>query len=181
MLVAGPGLSHARNEVRDVSALYPRVTVLADEDATAGRLVGSFGDTDLLHVAAHGTFRADNPLFSSLRLSDGPVTVYDLERAGRSPKWLVLSACDAGLSAVRPGDEVMGLAAVLLSLGVRSLVASVVPVPDDLSRRTMLSFHRALCEGLPAAAALARCRRESYEEGGDEWISTTGFACLGAS
>ena len=30
-------------------------------------------------MAAHGVFRDDNPLLSSLRLSDGDLTVYDLE------------------------------------------------------------------------------------------------------
>jgi tetratricopeptide (TPR) repeat protein len=181
VLVAGPALDHALREVEGLSVLYPRAAVLRGEEATGARLVASFPDADLVHVAAHGTFRADNPLFSSLRLADGPVTVYDLERAGGAPGALVLSACDAGLSAVRPGDEVMGLAAALLALGVRSLVASVVPVPDDLSRTTMLAFHEAFRTGVPAAAALAHARRLAVEEGGDGWISTTGFACLGAS
>jgi len=52
----------------------------------------------LAHVAAHGTFRADNPQFSSLHLADGPLTVYDLERIVRPPEWIVLSACEAGRS-----------------------------------------------------------------------------------
>jgi tetratricopeptide (TPR) repeat protein len=181
VLAAGPGLDHAAREVDDLSRLYPRASVLRGDDATGARLLATFPDADLVHVAAHGVFRADNPLFSSLRLAGGPVTVYDLERAGGAPATLVLSACDAGLSAVRPGDEVMGLAAALLPLGVRSLVASVVPVPDDLSRTTMLAFHEAFCGGAPAADALARARRLAFEEGGDGWISTTGFACLGAS
>ena len=34
----------------------------------------------LAHIAAHGIFRADSPLFSSLRMHDGPLTVYDFEQ-----------------------------------------------------------------------------------------------------
>ena len=37
--------------------------------------------SELVHLACHGSFRTDNPLFSTLSLADGPLTVYDLERA----------------------------------------------------------------------------------------------------
>ena len=36
----------------------------------------------LAHVAAHGHFRAESPLFSSLDLADGPLAVHDFERLG---------------------------------------------------------------------------------------------------
>ena len=52
----------------------------------------------LAHIAAHGNFRADNPLFSSLMLDDGPLIVHDLERLNRAPYWLVLSCCDSGVT-----------------------------------------------------------------------------------
>lgn len=45
---------------------------------------------------------------------------------------------------MRTGDEVMGLAAALLALGTRSLIAALVPVPDDASRALMLGLHREL-------------------------------------
>ena len=99
------------------------------------------------HIACHGRFRADNPLFSSLQLADGPLNVYDLQRLDRAPDLLVLSACDSGLSAVRPGDELMGLAAALFPLGTAALVASIVPVPDEATHRLMLAFHAALAAG----------------------------------
>ena len=68
----------------------------------------------MAHVAAHASFRADNGLWSSLELADGVLTVYELEQLRRPPQVVVLSACQSGLSAVRPGDEVMGLVAALL-------------------------------------------------------------------
>jgi len=45
------------------------------------------------------------------------------ETLDSTPRLLILSACDSGLSAVRPGDELMGLAAAFLTLGTRSLVS----------------------------------------------------------
>ncbi len=124
-------------------------------------------------MAAHGTFRSDNPLFSALHLADGPLTVHDLEHLEQAPDTVVLSACDSGLSAVRPGDELMGLAAAVFALGTRTLVASVVPVPDAASHDLMVAFHDELLAGRPPAAALAAAQR-------DRGIAGAGFVCLGA-
>ena len=51
----------------------------------ARRVLGALDGAPLAHIAAHGTFRADSPLFSSLRMDDGPLTVHDFERLGRAP------------------------------------------------------------------------------------------------
>ena len=63
----------------------------------------------LAHIAAHGIFRADSPLFSSLRMYDGPLTVYDFEQLQRAPYRLVLSSCDSGVLAPAGADELLGL------------------------------------------------------------------------
>jgi AbrB family looped-hinge helix DNA binding protein len=71
----------------------------------------------LAHIAAHGTFRADSPMFSSLRLDDGPMTVHDLERLRRAPFRLILPSCESGLLVPASADELLGLASALLPLG----------------------------------------------------------------
>jgi CHAT domain-containing protein len=109
----------------------------------------------LAHIAAHGTFRGDNPRFSSLRLRDGPLLVHDLERLPAPPATVVLSACHAAEAVVTAGDEVHGLAGALLRMGSRTVVASVAPVPDTPSVGRMVALHRALRDGVPAAEALA--------------------------
>ena len=50
---------------------------------------------------------------------------------------VVLSACEAGLATVRPGDEGLGLTSVLLHLGSRSVLAGVARVRDDVAARVM--------------------------------------------
>jgi len=112
-------------------------------------------------------------------LADGPLTVYDLERLRRTPDTIVLSACDSGLSAVHPGDELMGLASALFALGTKTLIASVVPVPDEATRALMLAFHRALQSGSTPAAALAAARG-AVGTGPAERVAAAGFVCFGA-
>lgn len=181
VLVAGPGLAHAPAEIEQLARAYPGATTLVGEQATAGKVASALDGAALVHVAAHGRFRADNPLFSSLRLADGPLTVYDLEGLGRAPGHLVLSACDVGLSSVSPGDELMGLTSALVAMGTCSLVASVVPVPDDVTRPLMVDFHRRLMTGAGPAAALAGAQAASRGEDDRTLALTAGFQCFGAA
>ncbi|HEX6597395.1 MAG TPA: CHAT domain-containing protein, partial [Acidimicrobiales bacterium] len=145
-------------------------------EATAAALAGA----SLAHVSAHGTFRSDNPLFSSLKLVDGPITVYDLEALPAPPHRIVLSACDSGLSGARPGDELMGLAAALFSLGTSALVVSVVPVPDEATRTLMGAFHRRLRDGAQPAEALAAARADVASPDPSTAAASAAFVCMGA-
>jgi CHAT domain-containing protein len=135
------------------------------------------------HLAAHGHFRADNPMFSELQFADGPLNVYDLEQLAVAPQQVVLASCDVGLASVRSGDELIGLAAALLAMGSVNLVAALLPVPDDASRALMLRFHRNLKAGRGVAEALAHARRETagaHGETGGAVAAAAGFVCFGA-
>ena len=134
---------------------YPDSTTLVGDAATVAATLEAFDGAALAHVAAHGSFRADNPLFSSLRLADGPLTVYDLEGIGHAPRTVVLAACDTAKHTARPGDDLLGLAAAFLSLGTRTLVAPLVSLPDDESAALMVELHARLRAGQSPAAALA--------------------------
>jgi CHAT domain-containing protein len=115
--------------------------VLSSGRATADRTLAALDGAWTAHIAAHGVFRAENPLFSALRLDDGPLTVYDLARLHRAPARLVLSSCESGVSAHVSGDELLGMVSALVPLGTASLLASVVPVNDMATAQFMVSFH----------------------------------------
>ena len=100
LLVAGPGLVHADSEVDALAALYPGAATLTGADAGVDAVAAALRGCDRAHLACHGSFRADNPLFSALRLADGPLTVHDVESLGAGPREIVLSACDSGLAVV---------------------------------------------------------------------------------
>jgi tetratricopeptide (TPR) repeat protein len=179
VFVAGPGLDHAEDEARALAAAYPGSRTLLGNDATCSAVCAALDGAELVHIASHGRFRSDNPMFSSLLLADGQLTVYDLERFQRAPRTLVLSACDSGTSEVRPGDELMGLAAAVLALGTRSLVASVIPVPDEATRALMLDFHAELRTGATAAAALVAAQRSCPSAGPRALVAGAGFVAFG--
>ncbi len=181
VLVSGPGLPGGRREVAELARRAPKALRFTGNRARVGDVLAAMDGAGLVHIAAHGTFRADNPLFSALHLADGSLTGYDLQGLRRPPGLVVLSACESGLPAVHPGDEVLGLGASFLSAGTRCVVATVSPVPDEASRPLMLSFHRRLAAGHGPADALRRARSTVAGQGDDAAdVAAAGFVCIGA-
>jgi CHAT domain-containing protein len=162
--------------VNEVATLLPGATVLTGRDATVEATLAALDGATLAHIACHGRFRSDSPLFSSLELADGPLTALDIQGLRRAPDVLVLSACDVALSERHPGDELLGLSAALLASGTRTIIASVVPVPDAAARRLMLAFHRRLAGGASPASALADAQAGLRAD----QQALAGFLCLGA-
>ena len=160
VIVAGPELPQAEAEARGVAAQYPGATVLTGDQASAERVLASLDGARLAHLACHGSFRAENPLFSSLLLHDGPLTVYDLERLTIAPEHVVLSACDSGRAGESAGQELLGLAAAFFARGTRTLIASVVPVDDQITRELMVALHQRWASGLSPVSALRAAQRE---------------------
>ncbi|MCX4997204.1 CHAT domain-containing protein [Streptomyces longwoodensis] len=158
VLVRGPGLATGGAEVPEVADRYGRATVLEDADARVPRVLEELDGAALAHIAAHGDFRADSPLFSSLRMVDGPLIVHDFERLARSPYRIILSSCDTARLASVGADELLGLVTALLPLGTAGVVASSAPVNDEAVVPLMLALHKGLGDGLSLAEALRDAR-----------------------
>jgi CHAT domain-containing protein len=178
-LVIGPGLTTGGAEVLQLRSRYPEAAMLGQGSATAEKVLSALDGAGLAHIAAHGTFRTDNPLFSSLQLDDGPLTVHDFERLTRAPHRLVLSSCDSGVAATVGADELLGLVSSLVPLGAAGIVASVVPVNDQAAVPLMLALHDALRGGATLPEALLTARKATS---GDPLAEATAhsFVALGA-
>jgi hypothetical protein len=179
VFVQGPGLGTG-TEIPALAAEYPDATVLGSGTATARRVLGALDGAGLAHIAAHGSFRADSPLFSSLRLDDGPLTVYDLERLRRAPYRVVFSSCDSGVLVPAGADELLGLAHCLAPLGTAGIVASVVPVNDRATATLMTALHKHLRSGASLAQAL-RLARDGAEDEPVQAATAWSFLALGAA
>ncbi len=158
-LACGPGLATGGAEVPLLSKLHEDVTVLSGRQATAARVLSALDGAWLAHIAAHGNFRADSPLFSSLRMHDGPLTVYDFEQLRRAPYRLVLSSCDSGVLAPAGADELIGLVSSLLPLGTAGIIAGVVQLNDYAVVPLMVTLHEHLRAGQSLAESLSSARR----------------------
>lgn len=181
ILAAGPRLPAAHTEVRQLAQVLPTARLLTGPEATAAALTAALDGAGLVHIAAHGAFRADNPQFSTLELADGPLFAYEWERIDRPPGCVVLSACDSGLTGVRPGDEIIGFTAVLLALGARCLIATVLPVPAEPTTELMLDLHQRMRAGARPAQALAEAQRAFGMAGdGPARATAAAFVCFGA-
>ena len=104
---------------------------MTGEAATTQAVTDGLAGASLAHIVAHGRFRHDNPLWSTIELADGPLSVYELELLEHTPPVMVLASCDSGVGGPRGGDQLLGLSQTLLRMGTRSIVASVNLVPDD--------------------------------------------------
>ena len=180
VVAAGPGLPEAEREVAAVAALYPSAVVWGPDESEVEALVAAMDGAAVAHIASHAFFQFENPMFSSLRVSNGDLFVYDLEQMRRSPRLMILSACDSGFSESRAGEELLGLSASLLAMGTGTVVASIGLVPDsDATRELMVGFHVGLLEGLDPALALQRAQDLVAERPGG-LVAAASFICVGA-
>lgn len=140
-------------EARAVAAALGSSLFLGDA-ATVGVLREQGPRSRFVHVATHGIFRRDNPLFSAIRLGDSRLSVLDLYRLSLNADLVTLSGCSTGLNAVIGGDELMGLIRGVLYSGARSVLASLWDVHDQSTTDFMQGFYAAAVAGSPFPEAV---------------------------
>jgi CHAT domain-containing protein len=144
--------------VRAVGTVWPGATVLTGSAATTTAVREALATHDIVHLATHGRHDADNPLFASIDLADGPLFAHELDGTRLPGSVVILSACEVGGSSQVVGGEVLGLTAVLLRLGARAVVAAVAaggPLSDAVAARVMPRLHAHLRATDDPEAALA--------------------------
>jgi tetratricopeptide (TPR) repeat protein len=149
-----PSLPMVPREVEAIGQTWASATVATGPRATSAMLRRHAGTFDVLHLATHGVFRADNPSFSSIKLADSWLTVRDLAELARGAQLVTLSACETGVAGISAGDEVIGLTRGLLGAGCSAVVASLWTVSDESTARLMEQFYASLRAGQVPAIAL---------------------------
>ncbi len=99
-----------------------------------------------IHVATHGVFRPDNPMFSGIRLGDTYLHLYELYHMRLSADSPTLSGCATGLNTIAAGDELLGLMRGLLYAGAKSLLLSLWDVNDSSTAEFMTTFYNHLAQ-----------------------------------
>ncbi|HEU4337899.1 MAG TPA: CHAT domain-containing protein [Nocardioides sp.] len=162
--IVGPGLASGGAEVDAIRRTDPTATYLTGAAPTVAASLAQIDGAELVHIAAHGNFRRDNPLFSSIDLADGPLMVHDLERLTQPPHRVVLSACETGDMQPVGADELLGLSVSLLAMGTAGVISSLVKVHDHATADVMPHVHDALRRGENGAAAMLHARRNAADD-----------------
>ena len=154
----GGRLRHVQREADLVSSIMPG-ECFVEAAATRAALVEAAPRHAIVHLAAHGEARLDNPAFAYIKLADGHLSTADVFNLPLDGALVTLSACETGRSVVRGGDEIIGLSRGFLYAGVSTLVQSLWRVEDETATVLMERFYSALQGNATPAAALreAQC------------------------
>jgi CHAT domain-containing protein len=151
-------------EVQSVAALLPQAELYLGEQATAKVLRERGPEAGLLHIATHGIYRQDNPMFSAIRLGDGYLNLYDLYRLRLGTRLVTLSGCATGMNFVAAGDELLGLQRGLFCAGATSLLLSLWDVHDRSTAELMQEFYKSYMQTDDVALSLRAAMRSVRQE-----------------
>jgi len=145
--IEDPLIPEAAAEALAVAGRFPDAEVRVGEEATLSVLRGEVAGRGALHLACHGLFRSDNPMFSSLKLHDGWLTAADAVSLDLDGTLVALSACESGRSEVIGGDETLGLTRAFLGAGAAALAVSLWLVQDETTAELMTRWYERMRNG----------------------------------
>ena len=159
LILANPtcDLPYAEEEADKVKRKFAGAYVFSKEQASLDKL--KYHQGDVIHLACHGYFRGDEPLFSHLMFSDSegkemPVFMPDIFNLRLNASLVTLSACETGLSHFTVSDELIGMSRAFFYAGASSLLASLWMVNDKSTALLMDKFYEKLLSGENKAKAL---------------------------
>ncbi|HST22002.1 MAG TPA: CHAT domain-containing protein, partial [Blastocatellia bacterium] len=156
--LAETGTPSINEEMDALAALFPGAVMLTGDNATRANLLQSAPRGRFLHLASHGYFRRDNPMFSFLKLADSHLHFYNLLDLKLNAEMVTLSACHTGVNKVFPGDELHGLVRGFLYAGAPSVVASLWAVSDRSTADFMREMYSHIRAGATKRTALRRAQ-----------------------
>jgi CHAT domain-containing protein len=151
-------------EVQSVAPLLPQTELFIGERASSTVLRERGPECGLLHIATHGNYRQDNPMFSGIRLGDGYLNLYDLYQMRLGARLAVLSGCATGMNVVAAGDELLGLQRGLFCAGASTVLLSLWDVHDRSTTGLMQAFYRRYVETSDAPSALRAAMQQLRAE-----------------
>jgi tetratricopeptide (TPR) repeat protein len=157
-------ISHVRTEIEKLSAIMADADVLLGEEATFERVKEFASSSSVLHLAAHGLFRPEAPLLSSIHLADRWLAVQDIYDLELKATLVTLSACETGLGHDAGGDDLVGMVRGFLHAGAASLIVSLWTVDDESMTHLMTKFYSHWLAGRSKVEALRQAQLELLKE-----------------
>lgn len=151
------GLPHIEDEVRSVASRFKNAQVVRSVSGLHALRGESF---DIVHVAAHAGHNADNPMFSTIQLADGPLFAAEFVGLGLRARFVFLDACETGRMSLETPTEPDGWVRAALATGCGACLAATWVVDDAAALRFAEVFYPSLLGGCPVTRALSEARSE---------------------
>ena len=188
-----PGQPRLPNTTLEVAEIQKHIgshsmMELEGADATVEQVIEGLSHCGWVHLACHGSQNRSYPLKSALMLQNGCLEIERITKTvvPSTAEFAFLSACQTASGAETLPDEVVHLAASMLFMGYRSVIATMwsirdkdAPMVADEVYRHLLSVEQP--DSTQAAKALhhavARLRRESPEISFLSWVPFVHIGC----
>lgn len=183
-------LPRATEEVRQIASLYGTEASLGPV-AQESMVRQAAGQTDVVHLAAHGTLKGDRPLFGYIDLAegngddpqnDGRLEIHEVLNEIRfdDSNLVVLSACNSSGGNQSRGDDVVSMPRAMLFAGAPSVVSTLWEVVDGPSAELMMAFHGHLQNGsVGVADSLRKAQIEMIHNGSAAPYDWAGYTVTG--
>jgi CHAT domain-containing protein len=155
---------HVQEEVIAIANLLPAPRLFLGQSATAQCFHSEGPESRFIHVASHGHFRRESPLFSGIKLASSYLSLYDLYRLTLPAELITFNGCSTGRNVVARGGEALGLARGLICAGAETALLTMWDVQDRSAARWMCVFYKHLVAGQKKSDALQKAMQEVRSE-----------------
>jgi CHAT domain-containing protein len=141
-----------------------RTKVLSDSEFdTPAAVLKAFDASQTLHLSTHGEANKSDATSASLNIAgfDGaghPRTIKLGDILGRAmhdaPELVTISACESGIPDLSEHEEFLGFPSALVMAGIKGVVSSLWPVPDDSTALLFSKFYALYGQGVSASDAI---------------------------
>ena len=162
----GGQLPYVQAEMGAIAGTFSGLTMFTGDQASRERLEEFASPADVIHIAAHGDFRPDAPLFSFVALASGRWQVADVYRQRLDASLVTLGACQTGHGRLTGGDRI-GFAHALFYAGAQAALVSLWPVHDASTAALMAALYQGIGQGQRKATALRQAQLALLES--EQW------------
>jgi CHAT domain-containing protein/ketosteroid isomerase-like protein/Tfp pilus assembly protein PilF len=141
-------LPQTEKEAKAIAQLFGRdARVYLREQATESLIKREAPNYRVVHIAAHGIFDPQAPLYSGVLLAleqveDGILEAWEIADMDLNAELVVLSACETARGLVKEGEGLIGFAWAIFVAGCPSSLLTQWQVADKSTAELMTAFYR---------------------------------------
>ena len=159
------GLPVTEVEIKQLESLYPEMISRSADEFSETYFKTQSKDQNYIHLATHGYFDKNQPMYSYLLMpsgneDDGRLTVDEIFKMNLNSNFVTLSACETALGEIGEGDELIGLSRAFIYAGTLGVVVSLWQVDDATTAWLMTRFHQYVNAGYTVSEALTWAQRD---------------------